>query len=71
MKNNDVIVYGAAWSVYVRIVRLVLEEKQVPYSLIDVDVFAETGVPAAHLERQPFGRIPAFEQGMAPCATLA
>lgn len=33
--------YGAAWSVYVRIARLALEEKQIKYSLVEVDVFAE------------------------------
>jgi glutathione S-transferase len=55
--------YGAAWSVYVRIVRLALEEKQVKYHLVEVDVFAETGVPQEHLKRHPFGRIPAFEHG--------
>lgn len=55
--------YGAAWSVYVRIVRLALEEKQVTYDLVEVDVFAETGVPQEHLTRHPFGRIPAFEHG--------
>ncbi|AFT84843.1 glutathione S-transferase [Paraburkholderia phenoliruptrix BR3459a] len=55
--------YGAAWSVYVRIVRLALQEKQVKYELVEVDVFAETGVPQEHLTRHPFGRIPAFEHG--------
>jgi len=29
--------------------------------LVEVDVFAETGVPKEHLTRHPFGRIPAFE----------
>ncbi|AXF06511.1 glutathione S-transferase family protein [Paraburkholderia graminis] len=56
-----VTVYGVAWSVYVRIVRLALEEKQVKYDLVEVDVFAETGVPKEHLTRHPFGRIPASE----------
>ncbi|BCQ58232.1 glutathione S-transferase (plasmid) [Burkholderia gladioli pv. gladioli] len=56
-------VYGAAWSVYVRIVRLALEEKRVRYDLVEVDVFAKTGVPQEHLARHPFGRIPAFEHG--------
>jgi glutathione S-transferase len=55
------IVYGAAYSVYVRAVRLALEEKGVPYELVEVDVFAEGGPPAEYLEQQPFGRIPAFE----------
>ncbi|MDW6026596.1 glutathione S-transferase family protein [Mesorhizobium sp. BAC0120] len=55
------ILYGADYSVYVRIARLVLVEKQVDYELVPVDVFAEGGPPAQYLERQPFGRIPAFE----------
>jgi glutathione S-transferase len=55
--------YGAAWSVYVRIARLALEEKQIKYSLVEVDVFSETGIPQEHFQRHPFGRIPAFEHG--------
>ncbi len=55
------VVYGAPYSVYVRAVRLALEEKGVAYRLDTVDVFAEGGPPASLLERQPFGRIPAFE----------
>ncbi len=55
------IVFGAAYSVYVRIVRLALWEKQVSYRLQEVDAFAPGGPPADHLARQPFGRIPAFE----------
>lgn len=54
------VVFGAAYSVYVRAVRLALEEKGVPYDLEEVDVFAEGGPPQEHLERHPFGRIPAF-----------
>jgi glutathione S-transferase len=45
----------------VRIVRLALEEKGVPYRLEEVDTFAEGGTPAAYLARHPFARIPAFE----------
>jgi glutathione S-transferase len=55
------VVYGAAYSVYVRIVRLALEEKGVPYERVEVDVFGPGGPPAEHLRRHPFGRIPAFE----------
>jgi glutathione S-transferase len=55
------ILYGAPYSVYVRAARLTLEEKGVAYRLVPVDVFAEEGVPADHLDRHPFGRIPAFE----------
>jgi glutathione S-transferase len=58
---NQPIVFGAAYSVYVRIVRLALEEKAVPYRLTEVDIFAEGGPPADYRARHPFGRIPAFE----------
>lgn len=54
-------VFGAAYSVYVRAVRLALEEKGIAYRLAEVDVFAPGGPPAEHLARHPFGRIPAFE----------
>jgi glutathione S-transferase len=57
----DPVVFGAAYSVYVRAVRLALAEKHVPYHLIEVDVFGQGGAPEAHLARHPFGRIPAFE----------
>jgi glutathione S-transferase len=53
--------YGADYSVYVRIARMALEEKGVGYDLVPVDIFAEGGPPARYLERHPFGRIPAFE----------
>jgi hypothetical protein len=55
------IVFGAAYSVYVRAVRLTLSEKRVSYRLQEVDIFAPGGPPADYLARQPFGRIPAFE----------
>lgn len=56
-------VFGADYSVYVRIVRLALEEKGVEYALVPVDVFAGDGPPAWYLRHHPFGRIPAFEDG--------
>ncbi|MBI3708327.1 MAG: glutathione S-transferase family protein [Proteobacteria bacterium] len=55
------IVFGAAYSVYVRIARLALEEKGVAYRLVEIDVFGTAGLGADYLQRQPFGRIPAFE----------
>ncbi|ESY50586.1 glutathione S-transferase family protein [Mesorhizobium sp. RSR380A] len=55
------VVYGADYSVYVRIVRLVLAEKGIDYDLVPVDVFAAEGAPAWYFEHHPFGRIPAFE----------
>jgi hypothetical protein len=55
------IVFGAPYSVYVRTVRLALEEKAVQYELVPVDVFASEGTPSEHKARHPFGKIPAFE----------
>jgi glutathione S-transferase len=59
--TGDVIVFGATYSVYVKIARLTLEEKGVPYRLKEIDIFAESGPPPGYLERHPFARIPAFE----------
>lgn len=56
-------VYGAAFSVYVQAVRLTLAEKGVPYELIEVDPFQPGGPGKEHLERHPFGLIPAFDDG--------
>jgi glutathione S-transferase len=62
MKSADrPIVFGAPYSVYVRAVRLALEEKGVAYELVPVDVFAPGGPPGDHMKRHPFGKIPAFE----------
>ena len=58
---SDPVVFGAAYSVYVRIVRLALAEKGVPYRLVEIDVFAPGGPPRGYRDRHPFGRIPAFE----------
>ncbi|MDQ0462549.1 glutathione S-transferase [Caulobacter ginsengisoli] len=61
--TDQPVLYGAAYSVYVRAVRLALAEKEVAYRLEEVDVFARGGPPPEHLARHPFGRIPAFEHG--------
>lgn len=55
------ILYGADYSVYVRIARMTLEEKGVDHELVPLDIFAAEGVPDWYLEHHPFGRIPAFE----------
>ncbi|MBB4571703.1 glutathione S-transferase family protein [Rhizobium leucaenae] len=55
--------FGADYSVYVRIARLALLEKGVEHERVPIDVFAEGGPPASYLERHPFGLIPAFEHG--------
>ena len=58
---NRVTVFGASYSVYVRIVRLVLEEIGVPYQLVEIDIFAKETIPPDYADRHPFTRIPAFE----------
>jgi len=55
--------FGADYSVYVRIARLCLVEKGIEYDLVPIDVFAEGGPPSAYRAKHPFGRIPAFEHG--------
>ncbi|MBW8908009.1 MAG: glutathione S-transferase family protein, partial [Mesorhizobium sp.] len=55
------ILYGADYSVYVRVARMALEEKGIGYELVPLDIFAAEGIPAWYLEHHPFGRIPAFE----------
>jgi glutathione S-transferase len=42
-------VYGAPYSTYVRTVRLTLEEKGIPYDLVEVGVFAPDGPPSEYL----------------------
>jgi glutathione S-transferase len=57
----DPIIYGPAYSTYVRTARLAHEEKGVAYRLVEVDMLkGETSAPE-HLARHPFGRIPAYE----------
>ena len=53
------ILHGYRYSVYVRIVRLVLAEKAVAYDQVEVNPFA-TEVPEAYLALHPFGRVPAL-----------
>jgi glutathione S-transferase len=52
------VLYGLSRSVYTRIARLALEEKGAGYTLDEVEIFGPAGVPAAHLRRHPFGRVP-------------
>jgi len=53
--------YGLERSVYTRIARLALEEKGVAYTLHETEIFGPGVVPAEHLARHPFGRIPVLE----------
>jgi len=54
--------YGADYSVYVRIVRLVLAECGQDYDFVEIDIFDPAKLPLDYATRQPFGKIPAFEQ---------
>ena len=55
--------YGRPFSVYVRTVRLCLEEKSLAYELVPVDPFDPAGLPDWYADLHPFGKIPAFEDG--------
>lgn len=54
------ILYGPGYSTYTRSARLTLEEKGVAHDLVEFD-FIGGGMPAEHIARQPFGKVPAFE----------
>lgn len=55
------IVYGPAYSTFVRTCRLALEEKGADYDLIEVDMLGGAHQAPEHLARHPFGKVPAFE----------
>ncbi|TFH40300.1 MAG: glutathione S-transferase family protein [Lysobacterales bacterium] len=52
--------YGPGYSTFTRAARLAMEEKSVAYELVEVD-FIGGGMPAEHLARHPFAKVPAFE----------
>jgi len=58
---SDFVLFGADYSVYARIPRLVLEEAGAAYRLETFDVFDKENLPAGYLDRHPFGKIPALE----------
>src|SRR5690242_7108284 len=55
------IIYGTDMSTYVRTTRMVFEEKPAQYELVDVSVVKREVREPAHLARNPFGTVPAFE----------
>ena len=63
MVETKPILFGAPYSVYVRICRMALTAKGVDYELVPVDIFADGGPGDAYAGRHPFGKIPAFEHG--------
>ncbi len=58
---TGIALYGADYSVYVRIARLVLEELAIAHKHMPVDIFAETRETATFKAAHPFGKIPALE----------
>src|SRR6185295_7873815 len=60
-KMGKPIVYGPAYSTYVRTVLMTLKEKKVDYELVHVDMLAGEHKQPAHLKRHPFGKVPGFE----------
>ncbi|MBC7799621.1 MAG: glutathione S-transferase family protein [Gemmatimonadaceae bacterium] len=54
-------VFGPTYSTYVRTTRLALAEKEVAYDLVDVAMLQGAHQQPAFLERNPFGKVPAFE----------
>jgi glutathione S-transferase len=55
----SLVLHGYRYSVYLRIVRLVLAEKGVTCDRVEVNPFAPD-VPASYLALHPFGRVPAL-----------
>ena len=53
----SLVLHGYRYSVYLRIVRLVLTEKGLPYDRVEVNPFA-ADLPADYLKLHPFGRVP-------------
>ncbi|MEM8813645.1 MAG: glutathione S-transferase family protein [Pseudomonadota bacterium] len=54
---SELVVYGAVYSVYSRVVRIALREKNLTHRWEETDIFDE-GVRSVHRSRHPFGRIP-------------
>jgi glutathione S-transferase len=54
-------IYGPGYSTYTRSARMVLEEKGAAYTLVEVDLFKGEHKQEAHLARNPFGPVPAFD----------
>lgn len=63
MAPDTVTIYGMKMSTCTRRLMATLEEKNVPYEVVTVDLQKGEHKQPAHLARQPFGQIPAFEDG--------
>ena len=63
MSAPTIDLYGFTPSVYVRSVRLALEEKGIAYALHEVDPFQDGGPPDWYRAMQPFGKVPTLRDG--------
>jgi glutathione S-transferase len=54
-------IYGTPRSVYVRIVRLLLESASADYDIKEVDIFNGENKSAEYLAKNPFGKVPTLE----------
>ncbi len=57
---SEVTVYGAPYSTYVRAVRLALEEKGVPYDLVEVGILEDEVMLGQPQTRKLFPNTPVF-----------
>jgi glutathione S-transferase len=57
----DPVLYGPAFSTYVRSVRLALEEKGAPYRLEEINILEDAHKTPEYRARHPFAKVPAFE----------
>ena len=57
----DPVIYGPAFSTYVRSVLLTLEEKGAPYRLEEINILEDAHQTPEYRARHPFAKVPAFE----------
>lgn len=57
----SIILYGLPESIYTRIIRIILEEKNIEYQFAEVDVFCPEHIPDWFKNMSPFGRIPVLK----------
>lgn len=59
---DSVIVHGYRFSVYTRIVHMILRQKDVTYTAVEVNPFSNP-IAEEHLQIHPFGRVPILSHG--------
>jgi glutathione S-transferase len=61
--SPSITLYGADYSVYSRIARVVFEEIGIPHHFAEIDIFAKDDLPPDYETRHPFLKIPALAHG--------